>query len=131
MICGNDAEVRRYNYPRGPLIARMEWPFEGDDQIGDFMAFVDTNRALLTSTNGRLFLVDLTKMAIVEELSFHGHEPKPVEEFYPSLIGDRGLCSDLAFFLRLSHDRFLSVPRTLPSPDPDDSHDLLMTWRVD
>jgi hypothetical protein len=131
VISGHDAEVRRYSYPRGPISARMQWPFEAEgDQIGDFVAFVDANHALLTSSNGRLFIADLVRMVIEDEIRIHGHEAKPLEELYPGLRGERGLGSDLSFFSRLPREQFLSIHRELPSPHPEDSHDHLLTWRI-
>jgi hypothetical protein len=124
-------ELHLYAYPRRPIRAIMQWPSDDEeDQIGDFVSYVDANCALLQSNNGRLLLVDLETMTIEDEVSLRGHEPRPLAEYYPSLRGDRGLGSDVSCFLPLPHERFLSVHRELPSDHPDGSHDHLLTWLV-
>jgi hypothetical protein len=109
----------------------MQWPSEDEeDQIGDLVYYVDAHYALLQSNNGRLYLVDLETMTIEDEIRLHGHEPKPISELYPNLKGDRGLGSDLSFFLRFPHEQFLSVHGDRPSAHPDDRLDHILTWRI-
>ena len=109
----------------------MQWPFdEEEDQIGDFVSYVDANYALLQSRNARLFLVDLETMTIEDEVSLLNHQPKPLVELYPSLRGDSGLGSDLSFFLPLPHEHFLSVHQEIRSGYPDGGHDRLLTWQA-
>lgn len=130
LVIGNQ-ELRHYVFPHGPLIASMEWPDEtGDDAIGDIVSFVDSNRALLTSNENRLFLIDLSEMAIIDEIAIRGHEPRPIGEVYPRLSGQTGLCGDLSFFMRMPDGDFLSVHREFPSVGTDHGHDRLLTWRV-
>ena len=47
----------------------MHWPLDDmDNQIGDAVLFADPTRALRPSTAYRLYLVDLTKRAIADEI---------------------------------------------------------------
>ena len=131
LVATGAGELQRYKFPRGPLIANLQWPFDPkDSQIGDLVSFVDASRALVASNEGRLYLVDLNKMAIEDEISIRGHEPKPAVELYPSLGENRGLCSDLSFFLSVLPGRFLSIHRKLPSLYTEENHDHLLTWRI-
>ena len=130
VVC-DSAELRHYSFPRGPLVAAMPWPFDGEgNQIGDIVSFVDQSHALLESNEGRLFLIDLHSMAIQDEVGIPGHEPKAVAEVYPSLRGRSGLCSDLASFLPLPKGGFLSIHRELPFRYPEERGDRLLTWKL-
>jgi WD40 repeat protein len=74
-ICDGN-ELRRYKFPRGPLVGKMAWPFDDmENQIGDRVSCVDSDRALLESLECRLYLVDLRKMEIADEVCIRGHEP--------------------------------------------------------
>ena len=127
-IC-DDNELRLYDFPLGPVQRRMPWPFdEMENQIGDTVSFVDSDRALLDSLADLLYLVDLRQMAIADEVCLRGHEPRPVAEVYPVLSEDRGRCSDLNWFGPLPAGGFVSVHTELPFRP--DSHDSLLTWHV-
>jgi hypothetical protein len=128
-VCDAD-ELRQYQFPQGPLLKQMHWPFDDmDNQIGDAVLFVDPTRALLPSTTDRLYLVDLTKMAIADEISIRGHEPKPTSEIYPSLSED-GLCSDLAYLTPLPAGQILSVHKQIPIRPSEERGDSILTWHL-
>ena len=129
-VCDGN-ELREYKFPLGPLHKKMAWPFDDmDNQIGERASYAGSSRALLHSSAERLYLVDLRRMAIADEVSLRGHEPKPVAEVYPSLSGEWGLCSDLGHFAPLPTGGFLSVHHELPFPSGGDSHDCLLTWHL-
>jgi hypothetical protein len=118
-------ELRQYGFPQGPLLGTMRWPFDDmDNQIGDMVLFVDSTRALLPSTADRLYLVDLPKMAIADEISIHGHEPKSTSKIYPGLREPSGLCSDLAYLAQLPTGQILSVHTD------EERSDSILTWRL-
>jgi hypothetical protein len=122
-------ELRQYGLPQGPLLGKMQWPFDDmDNQIGDMVVFVDPTRALLPSTADRLYLVDLTKMAIADEISIHGHEPKRTSEIYPRLRESSGLCSDLAHLALLPTGQILSVHKQTPIRSNEERGDSILTW---
>jgi hypothetical protein len=83
---------------------------------------------LLDSLADLLYLVDLRKMAIADEVCLRGHEPRPVAEVYPKLSEGRGRCSDLSWFGPLPSGDFVSVHTELPFRP--DGHDSVLTWRV-
>ena len=117
-------ELREYIFPLGPLHKKMPWPFDDmDNQIGERVSYAGSTHALLHSTADRLYLVDLRKMAITDEVSLRGHAPKPAAEVYPKLGEELGLCSDLGHFAPLPTGGFLSVHHGA-------GHDSLLTWHL-
>jgi hypothetical protein len=108
VIC-DDRELRRYEFPLGPLRGTMRWPFDAmGDQIGDFVSFVDSGRALVGSMMAdRLYLIDLEQMAIVDEVCVRGHE------------------SNLRYFTSLPAGGFLSV-----HDRAKDGCRSVLTWQV-
>jgi hypothetical protein len=73
LVIADALELRHYGFRHGPLLGSMRWPFdEMDNQIGDLVLFADPAHALVTSTADRLCLVDLTEMAIVDEIDIGG-----------------------------------------------------------
>lgn len=121
--------VRLYAYPGGPELGRVVWPLD-DDPPAETISFVDNEHAMVHSGNGRLFLIDLRQMQVMEEISIRGHEPRPVHELYPNLQRDQELCSDLSTFLPLASGEFLSIHRELPSASIVDWRDQLITWII-
>ena len=68
-------ELHCYEYPKGPLVMKMDWPeVDADDSIGYWTAYLDENRALVSSTEGRLFIADLDVRKLTHELQIKaGH----------------------------------------------------------
>lgn len=46
-------------------------------------------------------MVDTWSMRVVDELAIEGHELRPIEEYYPQLIGNRSLCTDISSIKRV------------------------------
>jgi hypothetical protein len=67
----SEYELQRYTYPKGTLkgsITELGGDEDEEDPIGYFVAYVNANQALLTSMNGKVFLVDVGKMSVVDEV---------------------------------------------------------------
>jgi hypothetical protein len=97
-----EGELLRYAYPDGPLLGKMN-KLPEDETIGDYVLYLDERRALLTSIEGRMFVVDVHEMEVLDEAALDG--------------------PDLTFFLRMPGWRFLSVHRNWSG-----DHDQLMVW---
>jgi hypothetical protein len=124
-IC-SDTELLDYEFPMGPLRATLKWPFDDTgDQVGDQVAFVDEDRALLQSLNYLLYLVDLKEMAIVDEIELRGYEPMAKS----SGDGKSRRYSDLQLFVPLPNGGFVS-PFPTRLADPRDGCDCIVTWHV-
>jgi hypothetical protein len=124
----SDGAVRLYQFPKGPELGRIQWQL-ADDPPAESIAFVGEERALVHSGNGRLFLIDLKCLQIVEEIQISGHEPRPAYELYPNLYPDGDLCSDLSTFLPLPSGEFLSIHRQLPRESTLDWRDEILVWK--
>jgi len=97
-----EGQLLRYAFPDGPRLGEMNELVE-DQQIGDYVSYLDDRHALVGSMEGRLFLLDVDDMDILDEVALDG--------------------PDLTFFRRIPGNRFLSVHR-----DRSATHDHLMVW---
>ena len=93
--------------------------------IGDFAFYANNEEAVITSAYGRLFLVDVEAMRIMDEVTLARQEPGPFE----STRAGREQGSDLARLLSLGNNRFLSVHREFDR-HPDESRDHLLVWSI-
>jgi hypothetical protein len=113
--------LQRYRYPPAELLGVCESPY-GDDEVfggndpfgtGAF-CYLDNSWALALSTCGRIAVVDTRSMRVVDELTIEGHEPRPKEEYYPHLVGDTALCTDISHIARVGD--YLVVRHPLHRP---------------
>jgi hypothetical protein len=104
-----DGNFYRYTYPNGPLLAQMDLSAE-DEYAGEDICYLDDRHALVTSAEGKLFVVDVVDMKVHDEVSLVGADPRPV-----------------SYFVRLAGERFLSVHRDF-NGTPDLVCDHLMVW---
>ena len=81
--------VRKYRYPteRKLGVCRSKWGDE--DYFGSCLCYLDATSAHVHSHHGRLFRIDLRAMKIADEIIVQGHEPRPAEQYYPSLSAKR------------------------------------------
>jgi hypothetical protein len=105
----SEGQLYRYEYPNGPLLAQMDQLAE-DEYAGENICYLDDRHALVTSAEGKLFVVDVVDMKVHDEVSLVGEDPRPV-----------------SYFVRLAGERFLSVHRDF-NGTPDLACDHLMVW---
>ena len=130
LVIVDKTEVRHYSYPESRLLATITWPDDHEeDEIGDSAFFVGPEHAIVESNEGRMYMLDLRRAALAEEVAVAGHTPRPVADLYPTLASETGLCTDLAFVVNTGGGRFLSVHRRLPSKI-DEWHDEVAFWCV-
>jgi hypothetical protein len=55
-------------------------------------------------------------MRVAEEVVLRNHEPRSVEEVYRGLVGEKELCTDLAYFERIGSDVVFASRREM-GPD--------------
>jgi hypothetical protein len=66
----SEGALHCYAYPQGPLKGSLtELDDDEDDPIGYFVCYVDAGHALLASLEGRLFLVDVSEMSVIDEVA--------------------------------------------------------------
>jgi hypothetical protein len=84
------------------------------------MCYLSDDRILVNTDEGLMYLIDINKMEISEELILIGHEPRPYQELYPNLKDlKEQLCGDLKYFYRFDSDSILSVHSQVLSQEPD------------
>jgi hypothetical protein len=93
--------VCKYRFPTDRKLGTCRSKWGEEDYFGSCLCYLDDATALVQTHHGRLFRIDLRKMKIQKEVVVRGHEPRPVEQYYPSLIGDKTLCTDITGFTRL------------------------------
>jgi WD40 repeat protein len=121
-----DDEIRRYSFPDCTEIDRLEWG-EEDNCLGGGVCYLSDEHALFNSNHGRLFLTDLGRMIVTDEVVLEGHGPRPVNELYPTLKDDLGLCTDFYWIHTLGLRGILSVHDQLPELEGV-RHSTLVLW---
>jgi hypothetical protein len=91
--------VRRYAYPAVQLLGSCPCTFD-EEAFEPALCFLSGKTALVRTSNGRLFTINLKTMALGEEALISGHKPKPARAF-SSLPIDARLCTDIDTFRRL------------------------------
>ncbi len=78
-------------------------PLESGDEDNPFaesLAYLNDRQALASTNEHRLFVVDTVRMKVEEEVTLEGHEPRPIGEYYPRLAKEKGLATDISYFVR-------------------------------
>lgn len=100
-LSGGDDVLEQYACPVGNRIGVVAWPTDDADEdgsrSGSYVHILPGSYATWSSDEGRVHIVDLENWSIVDELTISGHPLRTVEELYPSLQGDRMLCTDFHF----------------------------------
>ncbi|MCC3407442.1 MAG: hypothetical protein JGK17_17980 [Microcoleus sp. PH2017_10_PVI_O_A] len=115
-----ERELSRFSFPDCNLIGKCQWPWPDLDDGFDYsMCYLSDDRILISSNQGRMYLIDLDRMLISQEVILIGHEPRPCLEFYPNLQGlEKEICGDLHYFYRFDSDSILSVHSQVLSQEP-------------
>jgi WD40 repeat protein len=108
-LISDEGSLYRYLYPSGPLLAHLDHLAE-DEYAGENICYLDDGQALVTSAEGKLFVVDVVDMQVHDEVSLVGEDHRPI-----------------CYFIRLAGGRFLSVHRDF-SGTSDLARDRLMVW---
>jgi hypothetical protein len=95
------SSVCKYPFPAERKLGTCRSKWGEKDHFGTYVCYLHAKSALVHTDHGRLFRIDLRTMKISEKIAVPKHEPRPVEEHYPTLAGDKTLCPDIAYFARL------------------------------
>jgi hypothetical protein len=101
-VSAGDAQLEHYSWPSGELLGTATWPtndMHEEDPPGSDLQILPGGFASWSSTNGRLYVVDLAAMQIVDELTISGHPLRTVDEVWnsPRLRGDLTPCTDFGY----------------------------------
>lgn len=132
LLLSDDALERR-RFPSFEQVGALAtWPWDADDAdedgLGSHVEYISDARAVVSTSNGRLFVIDLARMEIADEAFVTGHAPRPVGELYPRLAEDTTTGSDLIYFSRSADGHVVSVHRELPEHERDAWRDRLVKW---
>jgi hypothetical protein len=120
--------LERYAYhPPTELLGVCESPY--DAPFGPYFCYLDNAQALAFAENGQMAVVDTRSMRVVEELAIEGHEPRPIEEYYPRLVGDGSLCTDISYIKRVGDYLIVVHPLHQPSEPGSDGRVKFEEWR--
>jgi hypothetical protein len=110
--------VRKYQFPTDRKLGVCRLKRAEEEIVGDCLCYLDATTALVRSDEGRLLRIDVRVMKIADEIVVPGHEPRPTEEYYPSLVGDMNLCTDISSFDSFGEIAVLGYHRqNLPTKD--------------
>ncbi|MEG3932917.1 MULTISPECIES: hypothetical protein [unclassified Microcoleus] len=124
-----DRQISRFSFPECNLLGICECPCPDSDDRFSYSTYLSDDRLLINTGNGRMYLIDIEKMEMLDELILSGHEPRPSQELYPNLKDvEEGLCSDLDRFYRFDSDSILSVHSQLPSQEADSTQKTLVIF---
>lgn len=116
-VCGGRLELRAW--PGGEVLDECRWGGEGEDDVaaevdgtelpGDHVDYLPGGYGVWSSQHGRLYVLDLAGLFVVDEVVIDGHPLVPAHVRYPTLVGDDAPCSDFQFAARGPGGRVLTV----------------------
>lgn len=130
VVHGCERQISRFSFPDCNLLGICEWPWpDSDDGFHYSMCYLSDDRLLINSHEGLMYLIDLNKMEISDELILSGHEPRSCKELYPTLKDlKEQLCGDLHYFYRWDSDSILSVHSQILTQEPDSKQKTLVIF---
>lgn len=122
----NDSESRlcRYSFPDCNLMESITLEFleQESDYLSYNTCYLSNDKAIVQSKNGRLFMVALNSMEVIDEIIIQGHEPREFnlqdEENY--------IASDLSWFKNLGENKIISTHLD----DLKDNSSTLLLWEI-
>ncbi|MEG4519124.1 MULTISPECIES: hypothetical protein [unclassified Microcoleus] len=123
-------QISRFSFPDCNLLGICEWPWpDSDDGFHYYMCYLSDDRILVNTDEGLMYLIDINKMEISDQLILIGHDPRSSKELYPNLKDvEEGLCGDLKYFYRWDSDSILSVHSQALSQQPDSKQNTLVIF---
>ena len=103
--------------------------WDDDNPLAESLAYLNEHQALVGTGEGRIFLLDIDLMQVVDEVAIEGHEPRPVGHYYPGLAKETGLATDISLFDRFG-DAIIFVYRRDQGTGLADWNDSLLRLSV-
>ena len=111
LVVDDLSSISKYPFPADQILGMCRSKWGEADYFGGGLCYLDNANALVLSHHSRLYRLDLRSMKIRDEVAVPGHEARPAEEYYPPLVGDKTLCTDIAFLTRLGRAVVLGFHR--------------------
>lgn len=110
--------LSRLSWPDSAELGTLSWADvdpeaaeDGSDAPGGDLVLLPGGHVSWSTGNGRVRVIDLTAMAVVDEITMAGHPLRTVADLYPSLAGDENPCTDFGYSVLGSGGTVLSVHR--------------------
>jgi hypothetical protein len=82
-----------------------------DNPFTESLCFVNERQAIVSTNEGRIFAIDTELMKVEDEVAIEDHEPRPIKEYFPTLVNHPGVGSDISYFERLGRTIFFVYRR--------------------
>jgi hypothetical protein len=93
--------VYQFAYPNRQLGTSLLQPTDAD-YFSPLASYLSPKLALVGSGNGRIMLLELDSMRVVSEIAVEGHEPRPMNEYFPEMGDFRELATDISSIHRVN-----------------------------
>jgi len=125
-----DGKLWQYASANGPVLGEMVWPYSWEtEQMGDFVTYVDEQHALLMSREGPLFLIELTRMEIVDQVVLPGYTPPTFDE--EEAEEPNPPYSTLTYLSRVRDREFVAISQPLDSEESGMFRDEVLFFELD
>lgn len=101
-----------------------------EDSLEGPLCYVNERHALVATHHCRVLHLDVESMTIRGEVMIAGHEPRRVEAYYPTLAGDKAICTDIDSFQRIGEFIVFVCGRDR-GPDPEQWQDRLLCFPIE
>jgi WD40 repeat protein len=101
LVLAEDNTVRKYGFATMKEIGQPVDSGNEDNPFAESLCYLDSGHALASTGEGRTFLIDVRRMAVVDEVAINGHEPRPIGEYFPALAKESGWATDISWFARV------------------------------
>lgn len=123
---GND-RVRQREFPGGAVLGEMRWRPD-TDWVGDFTCYATPDHAVMASGQGRLHLLRLRDMQLIDELVVRGHEPRLASTLFEQPTKPDGLCGDAHWMQSHPAGGLVSAHHELGRSIRDPKRDRVLWW---
>ncbi len=113
----NTGHLFRYSFPDCYWMGAATLDIGEDDFISFHQCYLSNDRAIVKSENGRLFIITLDNMDIIDEIILQGYEPCREKDY---------IYTDLSVFKSVGENRILSKHRH----DYRENRNTLLLWEV-
>ena len=102
LVLRDDHAICKFDFPTMQQFGlSLKAEEDEDNPFTESLCYLNDRKVLASTNEGRIFVVDTFQMKVEAEVALEGHEPRPIGEYYPSLAKEKGLGTDIGYFLRL------------------------------
>jgi hypothetical protein len=95
LVVDQQRVVHRFADPPSRQLGTCQLQPTEADYFPPLASYLSQKLALVGSGNGRIMLLELDSMKVVSEIAIEGHEPRPMNEYFPEMGDFRELATDI------------------------------------